>query len=244
MIIRRKPNKLHRIKMFALCFLLPVIFGIIGNICIKSKIGDKSIEHYAINQIGIYTPSDKYQIEAQAYQQEIEKLKADKEHLSRQLTSRGEVNRTVTEKIAEDKEEFKRDKVIQAIANNLKGAFNEKASFIYDTSKKNNVNPMLMTAIMLHETGNGSSVMCVNNNNPGGISTNTGGFMHYPTLEKGIEAMIKLIKRYYIDEGLTDIQSIGNKYCPLSDSRDTQGLNKYWVPMVTRNYIKILEEAK
>lgn len=158
--------------------------------------------------------------------------------------SRGEVKR----------EEFIPEKVVQAIENNLDGVFNGKAKYIYDTSKANNVNPMLMASIMKWETANGTSDLVVNANNPGGINWKKGDkypkykkwYIKFPTLEEGIEQNIKLIKRFYIDEGRTDIYSIGAKYAPLDDYRNGIGGmdNSKWSPNITKFYEKMLSEAK
>lgn len=239
MIIRKQSKR--NLRPFVLFFILPALAGIIGNIGIKSQIGNKSVEHAIIDSISNYdSPSELYALEASQYKAEIEKLKLERDQIKASTVSRGEVQRIVET----SNEQFSKDKVIKAISNNLKGVFAGKATYIYNINKKYNVNPMLYAAIARHETGNGSSVMCVNQNNPGGISTNSGGFMYYKTLDEGIEAMVRLLKTNYIDKGLNDITSIGNKYCPLWDKRDTGGLNKHWIPMVTKNYIKILEESK
>lgn len=142
-----------------------------------------------------------------------------------------------------DREQFSQDKVISAIKNNLGGAFQGKSNFIYHTSKKNNVNPMLVAAIARHETGNGTSQAVKTLNNPGGLMGNN-GLMRFNSLESGIEKMIIVLKEYYIDQGLTTIEQIQKKYCPVGASNDPTNLNVHWLPNVTKTYLKILEEAK
>lgn len=201
----------------------------------KSITDGKPIETYVLHELAGRNELEKcYALEADAYQKEIETLKADVNIMRQKEVSRGEIERA---------ERLNKGKVIKAISNNLKGKFNGKAEYLYNTSKNYNVNPMLVAAICYHETGNGSSEMCVKRNNPGGITTNN-GFAKYQTLENGIDAMCRLLKENYIDEGLTDISSIGKKYCPIGASNDPSGLNKYWIPLVTKTYQKILDEAK
>lgn len=149
--------------------------------------------------------------------------------------SRGDVNRS--------EEKYNTQKVMDAITKNLGGAFLFKAQYIYETSKKNNVNPMLVAAIMKHETGNGTSKAVKELNNPGGLMGNN-GLMRFNTLEDGINKMIVILKEYYIDQGLTTIEQIQRKYCPVGASNDPTNLNVHWLPNVTKNYLKILEEAK
>lgn len=150
-----------------------------------------------------------------------------------------------------DREQFSQDKVISAIKNNLGGAFQGKSNFIYHTSKKNNVNPMLVSAIIKHETHNGTSQVCIIGNNPGGLIwydgcpyKKYGIFIHYPSLDKGIEDMVRQLKTFYIDKGLTTIEKIQKVYCPEGASNDPTNLNVHWLPNVTKTYLKILEEAK
>jgi beta-N-acetylglucosaminidase len=151
-----------------------------------------------------------------------------------------------------NKESLKKERVVQAISNNLGGVFKTKSEVIYLSAKNHNVNPMLLTAIIKWETADGTSEVCLKANNPGGINywekcgyEKYGWYVKYPTLDKGIEAMAYLIRNNYIDKGLTDIASIGAKYCPLNDPRDGRyGMsNAKWVPGVTKYYQKILEEA-
>lgn len=112
---------------------------------------------------------------------------------------------------------------------------------------------MLIASIMKWETANGTSDLVKNCNNPAGLNwykgcgyPKSGWYQKFPTLEVGIEKMIKLIKKHYIDEGLTDIYSIGAKYAPLDDHRNgIAGMdNNKWSPNITKFYEKILSESK
>lgn len=141
------------------------------------------------------------------------------------------------------REEFRPEKVMQAITNNLQGVFLFKSQFIYDTSRKNNVNPMLIAAIIRHETANGTSKAVKELNNPGGLM-GSNGLMKFSTLEAGIEKMCRVIKEEYIDKGYTSIEQIQKKYCPVGAENDPTNLNVHWLPAVTSNYLKILNEAK
>jgi hypothetical protein len=141
-------------------------------------------------------------------------------------------------------EVFKKEKVISAIVKHLGGVFTGKSTYIYTNCKKYNVNPMLVTAIMKHETGNGTSKMVKVQHNPAGISTLSGGFVTYKSLDSGIMSLIKLLKSYYIDRGLTSIETIGAVFCPISDVRDVNKLNKSWIPTVAKYYKEILADSK
>jgi len=239
-IIPQKQSKIKEFVIFSILFIAAITVASAGRFQIKQLIGNKSIEHAILDAtIGYTSPSEKFAIEANQYQKEIESLKLECDNLKASTVSRGDVQRIVEV----ESEKLNKEKVIKAIGNNIKGVFGGKASFIYSTSKKHNVNPMLVTAIARHETGNGSSYAVVNLNNPGGLMGSR-GLLRYDSLEYGIEAMIKNLKSLYIDMGLVTIEQIQKKYCPVGAKNDPTGINVHWLPMVTRSYIKILEESK
>ena len=93
----------------------------------------------------------------------------------------------------------------------------------------------LAIAISIHETGKYTSYIFKNQNNVGGMWNGAKGeFYSYDTLEDGIDAYISNLKYNYIDVGLTTIEEIGNKYCPIGINDN--GDNKYWVSGVTKYY--------
>lgn len=232
---KRGGNDLKRHVLAGTAFLGMVIAAGIGNLKLKEWTENKPIEVWAVDEItGKADVEKQYAIEATLYRQEIEKLKNDIDTMRFEKTSRGEIER---------QEQLKQDKVIKAIGNNLKGVFDGKAEYIFFSAKKQNVNPMLMAAIIKHETGNGSSKMVTQMNNPGGI-TRGKGFAKYDSLNEGIDAMAKLLKEEYIDKGRGNIEEIGKVYCPVGASNDPTGINKYWVPMVAKNYQEILEQSR
>ena len=212
-----------------------IIGACIGNLKMKEWTNNKPLEIYVVDELtGKEHIEKQYAIEASMYKQEIEKLKNDIDTMRSQKVSRGELERH---------EKLQQDKVIQAIQNNLKGVFSGKAEYIFYSAKQNQVNPLMMASIIKHETTNGSSKMVTEQNNPGGI-TRGKGFATYTTLEQGIDAMARLLKTEYIDKGFNTIESIQKKYCPVGADNDPTGINQYWTPMVTKNYIKMLQEAR
>ena len=235
MYLRRRKSNLKR-NMLCSTALLALIMGAgVVNVKLKELTNNKPLEQWALDEVtGKNEIEKKFAIEATMYQSEIEKLKQDMDIMRNDKVSRGEVLRL---------ERLNQDKVIKAIKNNLKGVFTGKADYIFFCAKNYNVNPMLMASIIKHETGNGSSKMVTQNNNPGGI-TSSKGFAKYETLEAGIDAMAKLLKEEYIDKGRTSIESIQKVYCPIGASNDPNGINKYWLPMVSKNYQTMLQEAR
>lgn len=109
-----------------------------------------------------------------------------------------------------------------------RGVFRGKASVFLSLSKQYNVDPTLVVAIAMHETGNGTSSMVVNMNNPGGLMGDGPGFQ-FSTLDKGIEAMIKNLSKLYISQGLLTPEQIQPKYAPIGAANDAMGSNKEWL---------------
>lgn len=122
------------------------------------------------------------------------------------------------------------------------GVFNGKGQAFIDAGKKNGVDPVLAAAIAIHETGHGKSNAVRNKNNPGGLmdpSTGWSTLQVFPTLDAGIDAMIRNLFRNFISKGLTTPETIGPKYAPIGAANDPGGLNKFWVPIVTQNVQKL-----
>lgn len=120
-----------------------------------------------------------------------------------------------------------------------KGVFEGQGKIIIDSAKKHKIDPVLMTAIMFHETANGTSDAVRSKNNPGGLMKPEGGLMSFDTLKKGIEKEASVLSRLYIKKGLTTIKEIGDKYAPPGASNDPNNTNIHWVGAVTK-YVKQL----
>lgn len=94
---------------------------------------------------------------------------------------------------------------------------------------------LLVVAISTHETGYWTSKAFTENHNFGGIMTSK-GLKSYSTYEEGLDHFVSVLKNYYFDKGLTTIEQIGAKYCPVGAENDPKGLNVNWVPSVTSIY--------
>jgi bifunctional DNA-binding transcriptional regulator/antitoxin component of YhaV-PrlF toxin-antitoxin module len=189
------------------------------------------------NTVPVETREQKELKRAQEKIMEIENEKntliLQKQELKRELISRGDISR---------REEEKKRRIISALNKNFKGSLSRRGEYFYQSGVNMEVNPLLVAAIAIHETANGNSTMIKKQNNPGGLFKN-GQFQTFETLEEGIDSMFKVINQYYINEGRTTIEAIGAKYCPIGAENDPQGLNKHWIPAVTKLYTKLLNEA-
>jgi cell wall-associated NlpC family hydrolase len=95
------------------------------------------------------------------------------------------------------------------------------------------VSPSLLAAIAMHETGNGTSSAVRNKNNAFGIM-GSNGLKSFTSLEESIKYAASLLKRNYLDKGLTTVEAIQKKYAPVGVANDPTGLNKNWVNGVNK----------
>lgn len=93
----------------------------------------------------------------------------------------------------------------------------------------------LILAISKHETGNWTSSAFKDKHNFGGIMKN-GKLATYKNFDEGLDAFVNLLNNVYFAKGRNTIEKIGAIYCPVGASNDPNGLNKYWVPNVTKYY--------
>ena len=64
--------------------------------------------------------------------------------------------------------------------------------------------------------------------------------MVYNSLDEGIEKFLINLKNNYFDIGLTTLEKIQPKYCPIGAKNDPTGLNKHWLNGTN----KMLEELR
>ena len=115
---------------------------------------------------------------------------------------------------------------------------NESACYIYNGAIEygfDHNQALLVVAISRHETANWTSSLYVNSNNFGGLyNSSAKKFFSYETKEDGLNAMLRTLSKGYFEKGLTTIEDIGAKYCPVG--ANDNGSNKYWVGSVTEIY--------
>lgn len=107
---------------------------------------------------------------------------------------------------------------------------------------KYGIDPALLAAISIHETGNGTSPAARNKYNLGGMmdpESKWTKLMSFDSIEEGIDAMARNLKKNYLDQGITSIEGIGKKYAPVGAANDPRGQNKHWIPGVTSYYNKL-----
>jgi hypothetical protein len=117
----------------------------------------------------------------------------------------------------------------------LGGALKGQGDAFIQAGKKYGIDPALLAAIAIHETGNGSSSAARKKNNIGGMMGKN-GLMSFNSIQEGIDKMASNLKRNYIDQGLTSIQQIQKKYAPVGAANDPTNLNSNWISGVSRYY--------
>lgn len=115
---------------------------------------------------------------------------------------------------------------------------------VYDTALEYGLNDeqaKIAVAITKHETGTYTSDIFKNKNNIGGLyNSSEKCFYTYGSVEDGIDAYIRNLKKGYFDEGLDTIEKIQGKYAPLNAANDPTGLNNNWINGVTYYYDELI----
>ena len=130
------------------------------------------------------------------------------------------------------------DELGNKLNKSLNSTLSNKGDVFAKVAIQYNVDPYLVTAIALHETGckwNCSSLVksC---NNVGGVKGNPscdGAYKYYDSIDEGIRQFIKNIKDNYYDEGLTNANLMQRKYT---------GKNGTWAVKIN-NYISSIKKA-
>lgn len=96
---------------------------------------------------------------------------------------------------------------------------------------------MIAIAISKHETANYTSKLFKNKNNIGGLyNSSAKEFYSYNSVDEGVQAYVRNLKKGYFDKGLNTIEDIQKKYAPIDANNDPTGLNNNWVSGVSYFY--------
>lgn len=110
-------------------------------------------------------------------------------------------------------EELTLDDLALKLDKNLKSDIAGYGKFIAEVSLEKSVDPIVATAILLHETGCmwKCSYLARNNYNVGGMRGRN-GYMKFDSMEEGIRAFIGNLQKNYYERGLTTPELINRKY--------------------------------
>lgn len=131
-----------------------------------------------------------------------------------------------------------RTEQIERLNKKLGGELANRGADFVRFSEERKMDPYLMAAISIHETGNGTSKAIKERKNVGGIMLKDGmNLRTFISVTSGIEHMIHLLySEYFNGRNHRTIAQIGAVYCPIGVKNDPTGLNKNWVPRVTELY--------
>ena len=121
------------------------------------------------------------------------------------------------------------------LENRLQGKLSGTANYFIQAGQKYNIDPALLAAISMHETGNGRSKAVHEKLNVAGMMGKN-GLKSYSSLEESIFDMARNLRENYINKGKNTIAAIGAKYAPIGVANDPTGLNNYWVSGVSKFY--------
>ncbi|WP_033542923.1 glucosaminidase domain-containing protein [Planococcus sp. CAU13] len=124
------------------------------------------------------------------------------------------------------------------LENTLGGKLSGTAAHFINAGKKYDLDPNLLSAIAIHETGNGTSRAANEKNNIAGMMGKN-GLRSYDSVEESIFDMARNLRQNYLNQGKTTIASIGAKYAPVGAGNDPTGLNNHWVTGVNRQLNKL-----
>lgn len=102
--------------------------------------------------------------------------------------------------------------VIAANTNKSTDVISELRPTISKVAKENGIDPVLMEAIMRHESGHGKSNAARNKNNLAGIMRKRGEQRVYPSKEACVKDLGSILAKYKASGRKTTAQ-IGKKYC-------------------------------
>jgi flagellum-specific peptidoglycan hydrolase FlgJ len=119
--------------------------------------------------------------------------------------------------------------------NTLEGKLSGTANHFINAGKKYDIDPSLLSAIAIHETGNGSSRAVNDKNNVAGMMGKD-GLRSYASVEDSIFDMARNLRKNYLNQGKDSIAEIGAKYAPVGAMNDPTGLNNHWTKGVSRQF--------
>ncbi|KOF09885.1 conjugal transfer protein [Planococcus glaciei] len=121
------------------------------------------------------------------------------------------------------------------LENTLEGKLSGSAQHFINAGRKYDIDPGLLTAIAIHETGNGSSRAVNEKNNVAGMMGKN-GLRSYASVEESIYDMARNLRKNYLNQGKETIAEIGAKYAPVGAANDPTGLNNHWTKGVSRQF--------
>jgi hypothetical protein len=220
--------KIKRFLSFSCIFTTILVVGISGNVYLKTK----------------SDTSSKMTLNVSAMATDIENLKKERDDLLNQIkeSKKVAVTQTPSQSPVAPTPKPILNKKIRTIAYNLEGEMTGHSTYLYNKCLENNLDALMVAAIIKHESANGTSVAIRRQNNIAGFMGSR-GLMTFDSIRDSIDFMVILLRTAYIEQGLTTLEKIQPKYCPIGAKNDPTGLNKHWLPTVRSFYRTMVEES-
>ncbi len=119
----------------------------------------------------------------------------------------------------------------------LEGVLKGKGQKFITEARKNNICPIFLAAVSMHESNNGKSDFAKNRNNVFGIYLK-GKYHKFDSVDKCIEYSAKLLSGSLYSKNPT-ILGVQRVYCPIGAKNDPKGINKYWLSGVMSKMKKL-----
>lgn len=135
--------------------------------------------------------------------------------------------------------EFSKTEMIEKINKNISSNLSEKGEVIVNSSLKHEVDPILVTSVILHESGcyskcSGLVKACNNFGGHKGSPNCVGSYRKFNSVDEGLDLVIENISKSYIKVGLNTVEKMAQKY---TGNKKPTG----WINKVNWYYSKIKE---
>jgi len=193
-----------------------------------------------VNDYDVITPADDQQIEPEAQQPVVAEApivyKAIAVHRARAVP-------TVRQTVSLNYNVSKRAVVTAALLDSkLSGVLRGFGQHIIDRCRDNDLCPVFVSAVMMHESANGTSVFAKTKNNVSGIyDGRKKAYVEFNDVQQCINFTINLLANdSYAGNKRQTVSAIQKRYCPVGAANDPKGLNGEWASGVQRWMKKIV----
>lgn len=149
----------------------------------------------------------------------------------------------------------KMNELMKANGKSEKARTEDIGGAIFEAASANGINPALMFAMFVHETGWGSNWKWTQVNNPGGIRCKTGyeckskdgcstcaKWTVFSSVKQGFQVKAEILRGYIENRGIKTIQQMLETYAPPSDNNDLYSDDGY-IAAIGNNIAKLGAEA-
>lgn len=149
---------------------------------------------------------------------------------------------TVVQKVSLDYNVSKRAIVTDAVLEaKMSGVLKGFGQYIIEQCRKQGICPVFATAVMMHESANGTSKFAKDKNNVAGIYDGKNKkYVEFDDVQQCIAFTIELLSNdSYAGKKRQTLSAIQKRYCPVGAANDPKGINDQWAGGV-QHWMKVL----